>query len=78
MSRSGEIHLSAVTATLPPPEKLTDPSTVRAVSAERYGVPAIETDAALRQMVEGHTAKRNNPSTDRGADDGGVGRRRRQ
>lgn len=65
-------------ATLPPPEKLTDPSTVRAVSAERYGVPAIETDAALRQMVEGHTAKRNNPSTDRGADDGGVGRRRRQ
>jgi hypothetical protein len=65
-------------ATLPPPEKLTDPSTVRAISAERYGVPADETDTALRQMVDGRTAKRNNPSTDRDADDDGVGRRRRQ
>jgi len=65
-------------ATLPPPDKLTDPKVVRAISAERYGVPADETDTALRQMVEGRTAKRNNPTAGSEPEEGPVGRRRKR
>jgi len=65
-------------ATLPPPEKLTDPSTVRAISAERFGVPATETDAALRRMVGGRTAKRNDPAVGNEPEEGQVGRRRKR
>jgi hypothetical protein len=42
--------------TRPAPPAVSDPAVIRQLSRERYGVPASQTDADLRALIEGPTS----------------------